>query len=436
MATNMKAPRQRFKILKFVNPRTDTTSWRVSGIKRNGERIRENYADPQEAQLRYTELEGEYHAANGSAALRATRLTDEQVAIAEAGFKRLERDEDLLTAIDHWLRTGKPKIIKESPRLDDAFVQFKSWLATTTELRELTKRHLSNCVKLFLSGVSNMRVTDVLPEHIEHYLAQRNVSPNTKDANRRAISSFFTWCMKGKRHWCVNNPCYAVEIEGRPNDDDLEPVVLPVDECERLLRTAEGYEKGKLVPYIALCLFGGLRPFEAARLTWEQVNLVDKEIRLKGQQTKTGKGRVVVICPTLRAWLNRYKGIDEIHRPTFGLQFRKLRASVGYGEPTKENPDLKPWVSDVLRHTAISHYFRVTGSYGRTAEQFGNSESIIKKHYQSRVSSRDTKRFYALRPLPAKPGKAKQKRAKAAKQAPKAAPAAANLVPLPVQAAA
>jgi hypothetical protein len=55
-------------------------------------------------------------------------------------------------------------------------------------------------------------------------------------------------------------------------------------------------------------------------------------------------------------------------------------------------------VPDVLRHTAISHYFRATGSYGRTAEQFGNSESIIKKHYQSRVSSKDTKRFYALRP--------------------------------------
>ena len=39
--------------------------------------------------------------ANGTAALRDTRLTDEQVAIAEAGFKRLERDQDLLTAIDH-----------------------------------------------------------------------------------------------------------------------------------------------------------------------------------------------------------------------------------------------------------------------------------------------------------------------------------------------
>jgi hypothetical protein len=106
VATNMKAPKQRFRVLSFINPRTGTTSWRVSGIKRNGERIRENYVDPQEARLRYTELEDELHAANGSAALRATRLTDEQVAIAEAGSNRLERDEDLLTAIDHRLRTG------------------------------------------------------------------------------------------------------------------------------------------------------------------------------------------------------------------------------------------------------------------------------------------------------------------------------------------
>ena len=308
MATNMKAPKQRFKILKFINPRTDTTSWRVSGIKRNGERIRENYADPQEAQLRYTELEGEFHAANGSAALRATRLTDEQVAIAEAGFKRLERDQDLLTAIDHWLRTGKPTAVKDSPRLDEALKLYSDWLDTTTELRPITKLHLRNRVTHFVNSVGNMRVTDVIPDHIENYLAHRNVSPNTKDANCRAISSFFTWCMKGKRHWCINNPCYAVEIEGRTGADDREPVVLPVDECERLLRAAEASGGGKMVPYVALCMFGGLRPFEAARLTWEQVNLGDREIRLKGQQTKTGKGRIVVICPTLKAWLSRYKG--------------------------------------------------------------------------------------------------------------------------------
>jgi len=241
-------------------------------------------------------------------------------------------------------------------------------------------------------------VTDVLPDHIEHFLANRNVSVNTKDADRRALSSFFLWCMKGKRHWAVNNPCYAVEIEGFATADHHEPVVLPVEECRALLQAAENLQKGRSVPYVALCMFGGLRPTEAARLTWDQVNLKDGEIRLKGAQTKTGKGRIVVIDKTLKAWLSQYRKRGEIYRSAYEKDLRQGRISSGYGTPTKEQPDLKPWVSDVLRHTAISHYFRLTGSYGRTAEQFGNSEAIIKKHYQGRVTSAETKQFYALRP--------------------------------------
>ena len=394
----MKAPKARFKIIPFTNPRTGTPSWRVTGTRRNGERIRENFARAEEAQYRHTELEGEFHAANGVAALRATRLTDGQVGIAEAAFKRLEQDQDLITAVDHWLRTGKPKAVGESPRLDEALKAYTDWLAITTDLRALTKAHLRNRVTHFVTNTGNLRVTDVLPEHIEKYLAQQDVSPNTKDAYCRALSSFFSWCMNGKRHWCVNNPCYAVEIEGLISDEDREPVVLPLSDCEALLRAAEKFEKGHLVSYVALCLFGGLRPYEAQRLTWEQVNLTDGEIRLKGTQTKTGKGRIVVICKTLKAWLTKYRRAGDIFRSSYETELRVIRASIGYGPKSEAQPDLKPWVPDVLRHTAISHYFRQTGSYGRTAEQFGNSEGIIKKHYQGRVTSADTKKFYALRP--------------------------------------
>ena len=160
---------------------------------------------------------------------------------------------------------------------------------------------------------------------------------------------------------------------------------------------------GHLVAYVALCLFGGLRPSEAARLTWDQVNLTDGEIRLKGMQTKTGKGRIVVICKTLKAWLSKYRKAGEIYRSPYDAELKKVRANIGYGPKTEAQPDLNPWVPDVLRHTAISQYFRLTGSYGRTAEQFGNSEGIIKKQYQGRVTSAETKVFYALRPKVAAP---------------------------------
>jgi hypothetical protein len=53
------------------------------------------------------------------------------------------------------------------------------------------------------------------------------------------------------------------------------------------------------------------------------------------------------------------------------------------------------------------------GERGQTAEQFGNSEGIIKAHYQGRVSSAETKKFYALRPA-AGTAKADTKHAKIA----------------------
>jgi hypothetical protein len=157
----MKAPKARFKILPFTNPRTNTASWRVTGTCRNGDRIRENFARADEAQFRHTELEGEFHAANGVAALRATRLTDDQVGIAEAAFRRLEQDGDLITAVDHWLRTGKPKTIKESPRLDEALKTFTDWLASTAELRPVTKSNLRLRVTHFITSLGNTSAGEV-----------------------------------------------------------------------------------------------------------------------------------------------------------------------------------------------------------------------------------------------------------------------------------
>ena len=48
----MKAPEQGFKSLPDTNPRPETASWRVTGTRRTGGRIRENFADAAEA-LRY-----------------------------------------------------------------------------------------------------------------------------------------------------------------------------------------------------------------------------------------------------------------------------------------------------------------------------------------------------------------------------------------------
>jgi len=52
--------KQRFKVVPFTNPRTGSISWRVTGRKRDGTRIRENFKDEHSAKCRRVELEAEY----------------------------------------------------------------------------------------------------------------------------------------------------------------------------------------------------------------------------------------------------------------------------------------------------------------------------------------------------------------------------------------
>ncbi len=402
--------RQRFKIQDFTNKATGSKSYRVTGYKRDGSRVRENFADLKAAQCRQVELETEHLARETETAIRATKLTDTQLRIAEACYMRLDADEELMLAVDHWQKHGKQHAVAVSPRLDEAVEEFGKWLDTTPTLRERTKANLRLRVKVFASSIGNLRVADISPDTIEEFLDKRqNVSPASRDNDRRAASRFFRWCIERPRRWTTANPCRDVRVER--NGDVTAPAVLTLAECRELLRAAQQHRKGRLAPYVALCLFGGLRPFEAARLTWAQVNLKDGEIRLEAHQTKTKRPRVITIDATLAAWLKAYEG-----KPIFPSNWRKdldiIKAAAGFGNPQRLTQTqrekvgtLKPWPDDVLRHTAISHYFRQTGSYGRTAEQFGNSEAIIKAHYQGRVSSEDTKKFYGIKPLTKGTGK-------------------------------
>lgn len=404
--------RHRFKIVEFQN-RGGSLAWRVTGCTRDGSRVRENFSDQKAADTRRAQLEAEFFSrTHEDSALRATRLSDTQLRIAESAFLRLGDDEDLLLAVDHWVRIGKQHDVAESPRLDEAVEAFLSWLQETETLRERTKGKLRNRVNLFRNSVPNLRVSEITPEIIDTFFTTRKVSALTKIGDRAAISRFLSWCIDRPRRWAAVNPCREIRLEKK--HDQSPPAILSVPECKKLLSAAEAYRAGQLVPYLSVCLFGGLRPAEAQRLTWETVNMVDGEIRVESQSSKTKRPRVMAIGKTLHAWLVAYTN-KPFCPPNLRRDLDVLKVKAGYtGRAAEDQPDkLKPWPSDVLRHTAISYFFRHTGSYGLTAEQFGNSEAIIKNHYQGRVSSEDTKKFYALRP--GKPHKTARRKPKITK---------------------
>jgi integrase len=372
----------RFRVFPFTNP-SGKRVWRVSGCKSDGARVRENYRDENKAKCRRIDLEAEYLQQPRETSVRATKLSDDQLQLAELAILRLGDEwSRLVDAVDHWKQTGG-QLLPDSPLLYEALDQYLEWLEKKSPFRDATKRHWRVRMKTFKKSVTNIRLAQMTPDFIEHFLDKRTSSAACKDTDRRAVSRFFSWCIERPRRWVAANPCREVRIQR----EEKGPVaILAVEECKSLLRAAEAHG-GELAPYLAVCLFAGLRPFETARLSWEQINLKDGEITIHATQSKTGRGRTVKIGPSLKAWLKKYHD-KSIYPKNWQKKFATARKVAG----------LQKWTPDIMRHTAISHYFRQTGSYGYTAEQFDNSEAIIKSHYQGRVSSADTKAFYRLLP--------------------------------------
>ena len=169
------------------------------------------------------------------------------------------------------------------------------------------------------------------------------------------------------------------------------PEVLEVEDVQKIMRAAEAERNGALVPYLSLCVFAGLRPSEAEQVTWEMVNLKDGQIRLEGRITKTGKPRVVAVSDQLDAWLRSCEG-KTFYADAHRLVFAAVRQKAGFG------PGLKKWVPDVLRHSYISALLRKSKSYIEVAQQCGNSEKIIREHYEARVSTEYADKFFGIGP--------------------------------------
>ena len=147
-------PRSRFRLRPFTNE-GGSKAWRVEGYRRDGTRIRENYADLTEAQNRQIELESEFH--QNDTTMRATCLSRAQLFDAERAFAKLPEDAVLSDIVDWWLKHGKHKAVSESPRLDEAFDKFKDWLNGKSDesgngictLRELSRGSLRIRVNVF-----------------------------------------------------------------------------------------------------------------------------------------------------------------------------------------------------------------------------------------------------------------------------------------------
>lgn len=246
-------------------------------------------------------------------------------------------------------------------------------------LRPESLRLLETTMDQFKVGRENSKASDVSTEDVTAFLSERSWGPWRRRGVIIDLGNMFNWGIRAGL--LIRNPVAPIE---RPTIEHKTPRVLSVEDCKRLLKLCRN-EHPKLLAWLVISLFAGLRAAEVERLTWGDVK--ESHIALASHQTKGRARRLVKIRPVLEGWLTLCRKSDGSVCPgDHHKRANALRAEFGN------------WPKNVLRHSFISYALGVGEPIKDVAMESGNSEEIIFRHYREIVTQEQAKEFLGLTP--------------------------------------
>ena len=231
-------------------------------------------------------------------------------------------------------------------------------------------------------------VSELTPAVLAEFFRRGQASKKGYNNRRGLVGAFLKYCLL--QDWIAANPIDKVpHFRGIGHRRGSAPT-LTAEQCAEIMKWAEKEHQGALVPFVALCLFAGIRPDlyqgEISKLQPKHVRLDTGVILIEPEVSKVRMKRAVTNQPNLAAWLNAYP-LDRY--PIMPRGFRRLRL---------EFRKRFTLTHDILRHTFISMFVAKFRSMGDAALQAGNSESIIRKHYLDIKNTTEADEFFKIIP--------------------------------------
>jgi integrase len=218
---------------------------------------------------------------------------------------------------------------------------------------------------------------EITTSMIEGWFRGRGWKRSTVDGVIAKIGPFFTWCVREK--FAAANPVKGVI---KPKADESEPCILSPGEVGQLMAAAKEKD-AKLIPYLALGLFAGIRPEEIMRLDWQDISA--HGININGRKAKTRQRRLVTVADNLGAWL---KLGGELPPKNRRRRLNAVREAAGI-----------TWGHDIMRHTFASYHLAHHGSPDKTAHELGHRDTqMLYRHYRQLVTREAAEAFWDVLP--------------------------------------
>lgn len=317
-------------------------------------------------------------------AIRLSRELLEQCPMNKKGVSRLNYCRKII-------EEGS-RVVKEETRTITLREAVEVSLRERKGRRPSTLRELSYVSKRILQSptrIASMQLRSINASHCEEALSALFTTPRQFNKGRTVLHSIFA-C--GERHgWCCSNPISAVP---KPRLTEVEITPLAWGKIEKLLNTVQQPTHRCLAPVVGLMLWAGIRPSEAQRVQWEDIDWEEEVILLPARHSKTGGARCVTLQPVLKRWLVKVCGgrrnTGSICPKSWNYRWQKLRSEAG----------MEVWQQDVLRHTFASYHLKHFKNLVQLQIEMGHSTpDLLRTRYLNMrdITKEHARLFWSLR---------------------------------------
>ena len=292
-----------------------------------------------------------------------SKLTDAQfiLKVIEVGLRHIRTNEmSFAEGFNLYYETKKKTLRPDSLR----------------DIRYLANRLMRSNPQLAKRNFSELSRLDC-----EEWLNSTFSTPSQHNKCRSFLHAIFEFALR--REWVDKNPIKQIERK-KIVEKEIKP--LSLEEAKILLKNAK---KKNCSEVVGLMMLAGIRPKEAKRIEWNDIDLDENSIRVRSICSKTGGVRHVEICPKLKnILLEREARFGCLSPRNWSKKWKQIRDKSGFKGL---------WVQDVLRHTYASYFAKRYSDLPRLQLNMGHRDlSLLRSRYvnMSQISKSDAADFF------------------------------------------
>lgn len=235
------------------------------------------------------------------------------------------------------------------------------------------------------ADIGTRSMAAITRDDVAAWLDVLGLTPANRLSFIRVLSPLWTWAID--RGLASTNPWRELK---KPKLDARLPTVATPAEVKAVMKAAKKHCPDAVAGW-AVLFFAGLRPTEAMRLTWADVDLGARVIRVGGATSKTRSARLVPITDNLACWLaGRRPSTGGSLIPSRTTWIRRRRKVL-----EKARITMGP---DVPRHSFASYRLAATGDEARTALECGHSAAVLHRFYKQLATEATAREYFAIAP--------------------------------------